>query len=64
MWYGIGQNIFGTDEDRQFLTDYTKKAVLFAESMGIKNLGFSAARKTEMFHREQIPILPLNFLNK
>ena len=44
IWYGIGQNIFGTDEDRQFLTDYTKKAVLFAESMGIKNLVFGCPK--------------------
>lgn len=45
IWYGIGQNIFGTDEERQFLIDYTKKAVLFAESMGIKNLGFRLPEK-------------------
>lgn len=44
IWYGIGQNIFGTDEDRQFLTNYTKKAVLFAESMGIKNLVFGCPK--------------------
>ena len=30
IWYGVQQSIFGTDEDRDSLLDYTKKAILFA----------------------------------
>ncbi len=48
IWYGVQQSIFGTDEDRQFLLDYTKKAILFAEAMGIKNLVFGCPRNRNM----------------
>ena len=48
IWYGIKESIFGTEEDRQFLIDYTKKAILFAESMGIKNLVFGCPRNRNM----------------
>ena len=48
IWYGIKKSIFGTEEDRQFLIDYTKKAILFAESMGIKNLVFGCPRNRNM----------------
>ena len=48
IWYGIQQNIFGSREDRQFLLDYTKKAILFAEAMGIKNLVFGSPKNRTM----------------
>ena len=48
IWYGVGQNIFGTAEDRLFLTDYTKKAILFAESMNCKNLVFGCPKNRNM----------------
>lgn len=48
IWYGVQQSIFDTDRDRQFLLDYTKKAILFAESMGIKNLVFGCPRNRNM----------------
>ena len=48
IWYGVQQSIFGSDEDRAFLIDYTKKAILFAESMGIKNLVFGCPRNRNM----------------
>ena len=48
IWYGVKESIFGSDEDRQYLLDYTKKAILFAESMGIKNLVFGCPRNRNM----------------
>ena len=48
IWYGVKESIFGTEEERQFLTDYTKKAILFAESMGIRNLVFGCPRNRNM----------------
>ena len=48
IWYGVQQSIFGSDEDRNFLLDYTKKAILFAEAMGIKNLVFGCPRNRNM----------------
>ena len=44
IWYGIKESIFGSREDRQFLSDYTRKAILFAESMYIPNMVFGCPR--------------------
>ncbi len=44
IWYGVGQSIWGSDADREFLAEYTKRAILFAESMNIKNLVFGCPK--------------------
>ena len=44
IWYGVQQSIFGSEEDRQFLLDYTKKAILFAERMFIPNIVFGCPK--------------------
>ncbi len=48
IWYGVTQSIFGSDEDREYLVDYTKKAILFAKAMGIKNLVFGSPKNRNM----------------
>lgn len=48
IWYGINQSIFGSSEDRNFLIEYTKKAILFAEAMGIKNIVFGCPKNRNM----------------
>ena len=53
IWYGVKESIFGTDEERAYLLDYTKKAILFAESMGIKNLVFGCPRNRNMPQGDQ-----------
>lgn len=40
IWYGHQEKIFGSEEDRRVLVDYTKKAIDFAEAIGCKNLVF------------------------
>lgn len=44
IWYKIQQSIFGTREEVRFLEDYTKKAIIFARSMGIGNLVFGCPK--------------------
>ena len=44
IWYGQTGRIFGSDEERQALTDYTKKAIDFTEAMGCGNLVFGCPR--------------------
>ncbi len=44
IWYGRQEKIFGTDEERQVLLDYTKKAIDFAHAIGCKNLVFGCPR--------------------
>ncbi len=48
IWYGIQEKIFGTDEERQVLLDYTKKAIDFAAAIGCKNLVFGCPRNRFM----------------
>jgi sugar phosphate isomerase/epimerase len=43
IWYGISGNIF-EDADRDMLISYTKKAILFAQKIGCRNLVFGCPR--------------------
>lgn len=40
IWYGHTERLFGSNEERKQLIDYTKKSILFAEAIGCKNLVF------------------------
>ena len=44
IWFGRQEKIFGTEEERQILIDYTKKAIDFAHVIGCKNLVFGCPR--------------------
>ena len=48
IWYGRKEKLFGTKEERVELLDYTKKAIVFAESIGCKNLVFGCPRNRNM----------------
>lgn len=40
IWYGRKEKLFGTKEEREFLLDYTKKSVDFAQAIECGNLVF------------------------
>ena len=44
IWYGQSGNIFGSEEERQTLTAYTRKAIDFAEAIGCGNLVFGCPK--------------------
>ena len=44
IWYGRQEKIFGSDEERKTLLDYTKKAIDFAVAIECKNLVFGCPR--------------------
>lgn len=44
IWFGRNEKLFGTEEERQALLSYTKKAIDFAEIIGCKNLVFGCPR--------------------
>ena len=44
IWYGLSESIFGTDEERQKLIDYTFKAIDFANAAGCRNLVFGCPK--------------------
>lgn len=44
IWYGRQEKLFGSEEERRILVDYTKKAIDFASAIGCKNLVFGCPR--------------------
>lgn len=44
IWFGRQEKLFGSEEERKALIDYTKKAVDFASAVGCKNLVFGCPR--------------------
>lgn len=44
IWYGRQEKMFGTQEERDTLVHYTKKAIDFAEIIGCNNLVFGCPR--------------------
>lgn len=48
IWFGRKESIFGTEEERQALADYTKKAIDFAESIGCGNLVFGCPKNRNL----------------
>lgn len=44
IWYGRTEKLFGTEEERNLLLDYTKSAVDFAAAIGCKNLVFGCPK--------------------
>lgn len=48
IWYGRSESIFGDDEGREELIKYTKKAVVFARTIGCGNLVFGCPKNRNM----------------
>lgn len=44
IWFGRQEKVFGSEEERQVLVDYTKKAIEFAAVIGCRNLVFGCPR--------------------
>ena len=44
IWYGKADRIFGSDDERNNLRTYMKKAIMFAETIGCKNLVLGCPR--------------------
>lgn len=48
IWYGRQEKIFGTNEERSVLSEYTKKAIDFAAAIGCGNLVFGCPRNRNL----------------
>ena len=44
IWFGRSERLFGAETDREFLINYTKKAIDWAASIGCKNLVFGCPK--------------------
>jgi len=67
IWYGKTQNIFGSEEERQELIDYTKKAINFADVINCNNLVFGCPKNRcipENMSKEEAVNIFVNFLKE
>ena len=48
IWFGRQEKLFGTEEERKVLVDYTKKAIDFSAAVGCGNLVFGCPRNRNM----------------
>lgn len=48
IWFGHQEKLFGSEEERQSLVDYTKKAIDFASAISCHNLVFGCPRNRDM----------------
>ncbi|WP_010250759.1 sugar phosphate isomerase/epimerase family protein [Acetivibrio cellulolyticus] len=48
IWYGRHEKLFGSDEERKTLLDYTKMSIDFAAAVGCKNLVFGCPRNRNL----------------
>ena len=48
IWYGKKERLFGTDEERKELQNYTEKAIDFAKVIGCKNLVFGSPKNRNL----------------
>lgn len=56
IWYGKKQSIFGTCEERNYLLEYTKKAIIFAENIKCPNIVFGCPKNRIIKEPEQIEV--------
>ena len=52
IWYGRTERLFRSISDRTILLQYTKKAILFAEAIGAKNIVFGSPRNRRLEDNE------------
>lgn len=62
IWYGRNEKLFGTEEERTILLDYTKKAIEFAEIIGCGNLVFGCPRNRNILEDSNIEV-SIDFFN-
>lgn len=63
IWFGRQEKIFGTEEERQILIDYTKKSIDFAAAIECKNLVFGCPRNRSIFD-DIDPTIGINFFKE
>lgn len=56
LWYGRSENIFNSEDEREFLLDYTKKAIFFSEAADCHNLVFGSPRNRNMPSTDFMPM--------
>lgn len=52
IWYGVEEHIFRSDDERQELIDYTKKAIDFASAINCHNLVFGCPKNRVIYDKK------------
>lgn len=60
IWFGRNEKIYGSEEERRILEEYTKKAILFAEAIACGNLVFGCPRN-RVIPDEADPYIAVSF---
>lgn len=63
IWFGRQEKLFGTEEERSILLDYTKKAIEFAASIHCGNLVFGCP-KNRVIPDETDPVIGIRFFKE
>lgn len=63
IWYGRQERLFGTQEERKILLNYTKRAIKFAAAIKCKNLVFGCP-KNRVLPKEGNPYLAVEFFKE
>lgn len=56
IWFGMSQNLFGSEYERKALLNHTKRAIRFAQAMDCKNLVLGSPRNRNIQHSDQYVI--------
>lgn len=56
IWFGKSESIFGNDEERKILIDYTKRAIDFAQAIRCGNLVFGCPKNRNIKDKSQYSI--------
>lgn len=61
IWYGRNENIFASKQERETLSEYTKKAIDFASAIGCGNLVFGCPRNRSFSEGADISVAEVFF---
>lgn len=64
IWFGHTEKIFGSEEERTILKDYTKQAILFAEAIGCHNLVFGNPKNRDTDNIANHMPIAIDFFNE
>lgn len=64
MWYGRRERVFGTADERAALLDYTRRAILFAEVIGCRNLVFGNPKNRDTDNPADVTDVAVDFFRE
>jgi sugar phosphate isomerase/epimerase len=63
LWFGVKQRIFSCQNDRNFLIDYTERALNYAAEIGASNVVFGCPSNRQIIGNEE-PTIAIDFFSR